>query len=150
MAERVGTKERFKVTPSVYLILERDRQILLLQRQNTGYEDGKYSLPAGHKESGEHPTEAVVRESLEEIDVEIDTRYLSCAHVMMRIRDIDSERVDLFFTTRVWEGEPQNIEPEKCSHLGWFAIDNLPENTIPYIREAIKCWRQGIIYSEFE
>lgn len=42
------TKERFKVVPAVYLVLRRGEGVLLLRRANTGYQDGKYSLIAGH------------------------------------------------------------------------------------------------------
>jgi len=149
MSERVERKERFKITPSVYLILERKGKVLLMQRRNTGYEDGNYGLPSGHKESGEYPSEAMKREALEEIGVSIHTSNLECVHTMLRIRDVDSERVDLFFVSREWGGQPTNKEPEKCSHMEWFPLADLPDNTIPYIRQALLYWRDGIKYSEF-
>ncbi|MFC1625669.1 NUDIX domain-containing protein [Patescibacteria group bacterium] len=149
MPERTVSKERFKITPSVYLILEREGKVLLMQRQNTGYEDGNCGLPSGHKESGEYPSEAMIREAEEEIGVRVNASDLECVHIMMRIRDVDSERVDLFFVASKWEGEPQNTEPEKCSRMDWFPIEELPDNTIPYIKEALQHWRNGIEYSEF-
>ena len=41
-------RSRFPV--AVHLFFLRDDQILLLRRFNTGYEDGKYSVVAGHLE----------------------------------------------------------------------------------------------------
>lgn len=149
MPERLERKERFKITPAVYLILVRDGKVLLMQRQNTGYEDGNYGLPSGHKESGEYPVEATQREAEEEIGVSIDVSSLECVHTMMRIRGVDSERVDLFFVARRWEGKPINKEPEKCSRMDWFSLNELPDNTIPYIKQALQYWRDGIEYSEF-
>jgi len=61
----------------------------------------------------------------------------------------DHERVDFFFTTDTWQGEVVNREPELCSDLSWFGIDNLPPNTILYIREAIGCFEAGMAYVEF-
>ena len=64
-------KERLKAVPASYLVPIKDGKILLLRRLNTGYEDGKYSLPAGHVETGENFTQCVVREMKEEIGISI-------------------------------------------------------------------------------
>jgi len=40
--------KRFKLTSAVHLFLVRNGKVLLLRRFNTGYEDGKYSVIAGH------------------------------------------------------------------------------------------------------
>lgn len=50
-------QERNKAVPSSYLILKRDGKILLGRRINTHYYDGWYSVPAGHVEADELPTE---------------------------------------------------------------------------------------------
>ena len=49
----VPPKKRFKLIPSVYIILVKDGKTLLLRRQNTGYEDGNYGLVAGHADGDE-------------------------------------------------------------------------------------------------
>ena len=38
--------EPFKLISTVYLLLRRDDELLLLRRANTGYQDGRYSLVA--------------------------------------------------------------------------------------------------------
>ena len=45
--------ERSELVPESHLLLIRDHRILLLRRRNTDYEDGKYSVIAGHMENGE-------------------------------------------------------------------------------------------------
>lgn len=42
-----------KVNLSVHLLLLNKDNILMLRRYNTGYEDGNYSLIAGHLEKNE-------------------------------------------------------------------------------------------------
>ena len=139
-------KERFKLIASVYILLVRERKILMLRRANTGYEDGNYSLVAGHADGNEALTDAIIREAREESGVLIAREELQLKVVMHRISN--DERLDFFFEPKKWTGEPKNREPEKCDDLNWFSLDQLPENTIPYIREAIRCYREGIFYSE--
>ena len=55
-------RDRFKMIASSYLLLIRDGKILLSRRYKTGYEDGKYSLPAWHIEKNETSTEGGMRE----------------------------------------------------------------------------------------
>lgn len=143
----VNPATRFKLVLSIYVILIKDGKVLLLRRANTGYEDGKYGLPSGHADGGETARAATAREALEEAGVKIDPGDLKLTHVMHRLQN--DERVDFFFTASMWEGEPKNMEPEKCDDLSWFPLDNLPDNTIPYIRQALENSQNGIHYSEF-
>ncbi|HVS78917.1 MAG TPA: NUDIX domain-containing protein [Candidatus Saccharimonadales bacterium] len=144
---RIPPEKRFKLILSVYLILIKDGKTLLLRRQNTGYEDGNYGLVAGHADGDERATAATCREVAEESGLIIKPEDLKFAHCMHRRQD--DERIDLFFTTDKWEGEPNNMEPEKCDDLSWFPLDNLPPNTIPYIKQAIELSQKGVPYSEF-
>jgi 8-oxo-dGTP diphosphatase len=138
---------RFNLIPEAHLLLFNDDQVLLLKRENTGYEDGNYSVIAGHIDGGERAREAISREAREEAGLLVDPEDLSLCHVMHR--RADDERVSFFFTTRRWIGEPQNMEPEKCSDLSWFRIDALPSNMVSYVRAAIEKVQQGTTYSEF-
>lgn len=145
------SKERFKLIPAVFLILkDNNGKMLLSQRLNTGYGNGYYSLVAGHVEDGESTVSAMVREAKEESDIAMQKDDLKLVHVLHYTSDVDGYKsLMLFFETEKWKGEITNMEPEKCSDLSWFPIDNLPENTIPYVRHALECVRKGITYSEF-
>lgn len=122
-------------------------KILLSRRFNTGYEDGKYSVPAGHLDEHETVRQCCIREAAEEIGVTISPKNLTLVHVMHR-KHID-ERIDFFFIPTEWQGEIGNQEPSKCDDLRWFDLDRLPANIIPYIKTAIKNSRKKIFYSEF-
>ena len=142
-------EERFKVIPSVYLVLIKDNKILLSRRFNTGFCDGQYSFPAGHLDGEETLSRALIREVKEEIGIELDSKDLNLVHSMNR-KMPNNERVDFFFTVKKWQGEPKNMETDKCDDLTWFELDKLPDNTIPYIKQAINCFRNKAIYSEWE
>lgn len=141
-------KDRHKVIPASYLVLRDQDKVLLLRRFNTGYEDGKYGLPAGHVEAGETFTEALIREISEEVNLAIDPKDAHVVHIMHR-KSHDSERVDTFFVVEKYEGEIKNMEPHKCDDLSWYSLNELPENIIPYVRQALECVRDGKFYSEF-
>jgi ADP-ribose pyrophosphatase YjhB (NUDIX family) len=140
-------KERFKMIASGYLLLVRNGKILLSRRFQTGYMDGSYSFPAGHIEDNESLTTGTSREICEEIGIDVKPTDLKLVHVMHRkSNDI---RMDFFFTTEKAGLVPKNMEPNKCDDLSWFPINNLPTNTIPYIRTAIENYQKHIFYSEF-
>jgi 8-oxo-dGTP pyrophosphatase MutT (NUDIX family) len=146
-------KERFKIVPASYLVLERDGKVLLLRRFNTGYEDGKYSMVAGHLDGEETFRQAIAREAMEEAGIIVNIKDLEVVHVMHRMSDDADrsirERVNIFIKAHIWDGEIRNMEPEKYDDLQWFPLEALPENMIPYIRHAIECIRTGVAYSEF-
>jgi len=141
----------FPVT--VHLLFFRENQILLLRRFNTGYEDGNYSVPAGHLDGGETVRMAAQREALEEIGVQIEVENIAFSSVMHRKSDetpLDKdERVDFFVQVKAWVGEPFNAEIDKCDELRWCDVDELPENIIPYVRQAIQNFRDGVVFEEF-
>jgi 8-oxo-dGTP pyrophosphatase MutT (NUDIX family) len=136
--------------PASYLILIREEKILLLRRFNTGYEDGNYSVIAGHVEKGESFTQCIIREAQEEAGITLTPEDLEVVHVMHRDSKQTNvnQRVDVFFTARKWEGEIINMEPEKCDDLSWFDLENLPSNIIPYIRDVIDRVQDSVFYSE--
>ncbi|HLZ15250.1 MAG TPA: NUDIX domain-containing protein [Candidatus Saccharimonadales bacterium] len=141
--------QRHRVVLAVYLILQKDGQVLLMRRANTGYMDGKYGLPAGHVESGERATAAMVREAKEEVGVRVSARNLQLVHTMhRRAEEGDHERIDLFFAAQTWQGEPRNMEPHKCDELRWCPVVSLPKNTIPVVRQALDCIEESVLYSE--
>ena len=139
---------RNTIIPATYLIPQKDHKILLLGRQNTGYCDGEFSLIAGHVEAGESIRQSIVREAIEEAGIQLNPTNLVLAHVLSRTNENGEERADFFFTTNEWEGTIINKEPQKCFALEWHNRENLPQNTINYVRAVIGLINKGITYSE--
>lgn len=119
----------------------------MLRRYDTGYEDGSYSVVAGHLDGNEEIKAAMAREAREEAGIEISPSDLEVVGVMHD--STDDEYVSFFLTASHWSGEIVNMEPHKCDDLSWFDLDNLPENTIPYIRRAIDNYSNGIWFNSF-
>lgn len=143
-------KERFKAVPASYIVFRRGQKVLLLLRKNTGYYDGCWSMPSGHVERGESLKTAAIRESLEETGVKLKRESLELIHVMNRpAREPIDTRLDFFFEPKDWQGEPVNMEPQKCAELRWYGINRLPKEMVPEIKYALERIAQGIIESEF-
>lgn len=138
---------RFRLVPAVHLFLMRDAHVLLARRCNTGFEDGNYSVIAGHLDGGETAIDAMVREAREEAGIVVHPADLRFVHVMHRRSE--SERIDLFFAASAWEGSPGIAEPDRCDDMRWFPVTGLPGNMVPYVRAALERVRSGASYSEF-
>lgn len=107
---------RYRACIDVHLILRCGEEVLLGQRQNTGFADGSWHLPSGHTEDGESATAALIRETGEEIGLHIDPAEVRFVHLMHH--RTDSGRIALFFEVTRWHGEPENREPKQMRQLG--------------------------------
>jgi 8-oxo-dGTP diphosphatase len=144
--------ERFRVVPASYVFLLRAAsgpsggdEVLLQLRQNTGYMDGHWSAAAaGHVERGETAYDAARREVREEIG--IDVGDLTFVTAMQRTRHADpiDERIDFFFTSRSWAGEPRVVEPLKSAALEWYALSGLPDPVVPPERFVLQRLGTGL------
>ena len=144
-------KKNHQNVPASYLTLLKDNKVLLLKRFNTGYEDGNYSMVAGHVDPGETFTQCIIREAEEEAGIILKPEDLKVVHFMHRDSKSNefNERVDVFFMAEKWNGDITNREPNKCGDLSWFDLNNLPKNTILYIKQALDKIKNKIYYSEF-
>lgn len=136
-------KERYKCLVAVFLVLMRNNEgkteILLQKRQNTGYMDGMYDVcTSGHVEQGESLKHAMVRETKEEIGIDIDESDLELVNVYHENQsELSLEYLKFFFRANNYIGIPKIMEPYKNAELLWIDVNNLPENTIYAIKEAI-------------
>jgi 8-oxo-dGTP diphosphatase len=126
---------RFKVPIAVHVFFVHSGSILLLQRENTGFEDGNYGLPAGHLEPGESVLQAAIRECREEIGIELAPSALRAIGVT-HYTSPAGDGVDFFFRAIEWRGVPTACA--ECSAVNWYPLDGLPPNTIPFVRRAVE------------
>ncbi len=138
--------ERFKLVVAVHLILVENGKILLLRRYHTGYEDGNYSVVAGHIDGNESVIKAMQREALEEAGIIIKEEDLKIVHVMHR-KAKDRESMDYFLTCKNYEGTITIMEKDKCDELEFYDLENLPSNVISYVRKGIEYYQNNIPFS---
>jgi 8-oxo-dGTP diphosphatase len=140
--------DRYRVVPAAYVVLRSRNRVLMLLRSGTGFMDGYWAVPAGHVEADESVLEAALREAREEVGVTIapaDLVPLCAMHRTQRTGDPIDERVDFFFTTSVWTGEPRLLEPDKAAGLNWFDLAALPDPVVPHERVVLDALRHGAV-----
>ncbi len=104
-----------------------DGKVLLVKRspQSRFYPD-VWDLFGGHVNEGESSENALRREALEELHVEIESfRLLGTVHDPVEPAEI------MVFAVLAWKGEPVNAAPDEHSQIGWFAVDALPDSAAP-------------------
>lgn len=136
--------------PAVYVVLRKDADVCLIRRANTGYCDGKLTLPSGHVELNESIARSATREVEEEIGVNISEQNLKLVHVMKRKVDEDAYYVDFYFEADHWEGEPTNRELDKSSELVWNTPLNAERDLIDHVYAAIDLIAKKVMVSEFQ
>ena len=147
-------EEKFRTKSAVMVMLIRknnkgEEEILLQKRQNTGYKDGYWDFSAsGHVEKNESMKQAVVREAKEELNVDIELENVNFITMMHKYSENDIY-YNGFFKVTNWKNNPIINEPDKCSEIKWFKIDELPKNIINDRYEAINNYKNHISYSEY-
>lgn len=140
---------RFRACAAVCLVLKRENEILISLRQNTGYRDGEWGLVSGHVEEGEGIIDAIIRETKEEADIEVERNDLKVVHVIYSrdVRD-DFSYINFFVTCEKYSGEIRNAEPYKCGGLRFCKYNKLPINTVDMVKIALKNIEKGILFTE--
>lgn len=132
----------------VHLMLVRDGELLLSLRRDTDPRfDGVWHLPSGKLDAGESVLAAAVREADEEIGVLIDPSELRHVHTVHITGSGVEPRLGLFFEVLRWTGEPVNREPDKCSAIGWFPLDALPEPFLSYSAVGVQALLDDVRFS---
>ncbi|MDQ2850741.1 MAG: NUDIX domain-containing protein [Actinomycetota bacterium] len=120
-------------------VLVRNGLVLMVHRHSMrqAYPDC-WGLPGGHVEPGELAYEAVSRECLEEIGVQV--RDLLPIPMVVADTNLDMHA----FLVRRWTAEPVNAAPEEHDDLRWFSPSELAQlklahpETMPNILSAIR------------
>ncbi len=146
IVKSLDAKKRSGAAVNTYLLLRKEKKILLSLRKNTGYFDGYYGLVSGHVEDQESASSAMIREAKEEANLIIRSESLKVVHLMHR--KTNRFNIDVFFECTNWEGKLNNLEPDKCAELNFFSLENFPENLVPYIAQALRAVFHKVVYSE--
>lgn len=141
-------QDRFKLFAAAYLVLLDNGQILMQKRCNTGYQDGNYSLIAGHLDGGETSKQCIIREAKEEAGIILKADDLDIIHIMHHL-GADREYFLIFLRAEKWSGNISILEPQKCDELTWYPLADLPENTTPELKAVLGHIQKNEPFGEF-
>ena len=107
-------------------IILKEGQLLLLKRLNV-HGAGTWSTPGGHLDFGETPTACAIREVKEETGVDItNVRFLGITNDIFKAEGL--HYITLWMAGDYLSGEPGINAPGEMSQVGWFSINELPQN----------------------
>lgn len=110
------TQAKFTVSVAAVITNEKDEVLILnhVLRPFSGW-----GLPGGFIDYGEQPENAIRREIIEEAGIELEELRL------FMVRIINSHVEMLFLAKALGTAE---VKSREIIELGWFALDDLPEN----------------------
>ena len=135
------------------MMIIRDQKILLLRRAaKASFFAGYWHVPTGRIEENESPRQTAIRESYEEVGLEVNPSLATVVAVKapyFKNPDLTWTDVSLFFVVKDFAGEPINKEPHLHDAMNWFDINHLPEPMIPVVKFGIEQYIRDEAYGEF-
>lgn len=128
------------ITVAVGILMRDNGDVLLGQRPEGKPYAGYWEFPGGKVEEYESIADALRREFLEELGIEVMSAEPWCCvehvypHAHVRLH---------FYISREWQGEPQSLEGQAFSWQGSVAVAPLLPATIPLIE-----WLDRVRYPE--
>ncbi len=126
------------------VIVAEDGKLFLAQRgPQAKNERGRWEFPGGSVEFGETLADALRREMREEYGIEIAVGEL--LDVVDHILPEEGQHwVSPAFLCRILTGEPGILETGKCSQIGWFAPDAVPEPLTVITRKNLQHYKERL------
>jgi ADP-ribose pyrophosphatase YjhB (NUDIX family) len=132
-----------KPTASALCIDEHGR-VLLVRRGVEPFE-GRWDIPGGFLNEGEHPLDGLRRELREETGLEVEPLEFVGVWIDRYGGESTAEAtLNLYWTARVVGGEPEPADD--VSDIRWFAPDELPEPgelAFENVPKVLSAWRVG-------
>lgn len=109
------------------LILDQERNVLLIKRGPGAFRSGRWAVPAGFVDYGEDVRVAAARELEEETGLVAE--ILDVVHVASNFDDPHKLTIGVWFSGRVVAGALR--AGDDATDVGFFALDALPELAFP-------------------
>lgn len=123
------------------LLRDGDRVLLCHRSPTRRWYPNVWDFPGGHVEQGEQPADALRRELLEELGIDVKVTHSNVLHRIARPEaDLD---LTLFLVT-TWSGTAVNLQADEHDAINWFFPDELSsltladESFLPILQETLR------------
>ncbi len=108
----------------VAAIIEEKGKVLLIRRKGV-HGAGNWASPGGHLEFGETPEQCAIRETREEVGIEVaNPRFIAVTNDIFE--ESGKHYITLWMQVDHLSGEPRIAAEYEVGEVGWFKWDSLP------------------------
>ena len=128
--------------PTASAVVADDEGRVLLSRRANDPAAGKWDLPGGFLEEGEHPVDCLRRELREEAGITLtDERLLGIWMDTYEYKRRVVATLNVYYSARIGEGTPEAADD--VAELRWFAPEDVPVADLAFrhITEVLSAWR---------
>ena len=129
-----------KPTASALILDDEDR--IMFSRRARDPAAGKFDLPGGFVEEGEHPLECLHRELREEAGIGLrDTEFFGVFTDWYGVGKRQVSTLNLYWSARIADGTP--TPADDVAELRFFAPDEVPSDELAFdhLPDVISAWR---------
>ena len=109
---------------SVAAIIIKDGRVMLIRRKGA-HGAGSWAPPGGHLEFGETPELCAIRETREEVGIDINNvRFIAVTNDFFE--ESGQHYITLWMQGDLQSGEPKITAEDEVAELAWFDWDSLP------------------------
>ena len=144
--------DRLLLVPGARIVIQDDQQRIQLQKRS----DFKvWGLPGGMAEPGEDILSIIIREVEEETSLRVlDAKPFGFGsspslETITYPNGDQTQHFVLDFFSRHFEGTAK-IADDESFDIGWFPINQLPDEMLPNMRESIKAYERFLASGEFQ
>lgn len=124
------TSKLAPIDVAVGILMKKNGDVLMAQRPDGKPYAGYWEFPGGKVDAGETIIDALKREFVEELGIQINSTEAWCGvehvypHAHVRLH---------FYISKDWQGEPQSLENQAFAWQGCVAVAPLLPATVPLI-----------------
>jgi 8-oxo-dGTP pyrophosphatase MutT (NUDIX family) len=147
----MGERYKQKCAAGVFLLRKNGQttEILFQKRGSQKWWPNAYDITIGHVEEGESFMQCAMREAKEEIGITFNARDIVFTTVVHAEKIGNGPYVNAYFFVDKFQGTPKILEPDKCTVLKWFDINDLSFAAVLSTKIAVENFKNKIFYAEY-